>query len=83
MKKIMYAILVCAVLISIAIALGQDRIGKGGVSKITLYGSNGFVIMEWTTPYDVVYENGQYSFIASKTDHRIRITGTVVVDSAP
>lgn len=83
MKKIIYLAVTCVLILGITIALGQSKRGKGGNSRVTLYGSNGFVIMEWTTPYEVEYDNGQFSFIEAKTDHRIRVSGTVVVDSAP
>ena len=83
MKKLMVAIVACAFVLGIALAFGQSKKGRGGQSKITMYGSNGFVIQEWVTPYEVEYENGRFSFYGKDNDHLIQITGTVIVDKSP
>ena len=83
MRKIIGALIVVVIISCAAFTFGQERKGKGGTAKITLYGSNGAVISEWTSVYEVKYENGQFLFYDSKTDHLIGITGTVVVDKAP
>ena len=76
-------LVLCLVGVSLFAQTGRSGSSGGGSSKITLYSGEGKVVQEWRVPGQVEVRDGVFTFVDPKTDHQIRISGTVVVDAAP